>query len=580
MRLVTFAVIALVLTGARQAEALTDQAQALEVGHWLSIRGRTGSHGEFLAERVELIDPQRYEELIGTALEDPTSPARFTILGHVVESNIDTRLDDLSRTDLIGRRIRVEGYYYLSAPFVAREISSRDPGRERLVGRVHEITLTEESTAVTVMGYTVRISTDTAIEVERPIAQYMRDTAPPRVEPSSVDEDDLFGTGFAITPNLHLQGNISATKTAEDNFNLEEDDAEDRVDTNSSLRARLLWTPSNNFHAIADLRYSKRWREDEEDGRSSRSASSLGEALLHWNNLGNRGVELTVGRQDFDDQREWIYDQNMDGVKLAFNQRRFRAELSLTTTLSDGDRRDEAATNFIAYLSNNSDNRHLAAYLVRRDIDAIDGDQSEVPTHYGFRALGDWLPHAESWLELATLRGSRAGRDIEAWGLDVGTTWELGSRTYFTLSYAHGSGGEIDETVDQTFRQTGLQDNNSKFGGVTSFRYYGELAEPELANLSIYTVGLGWRLASRTSLDLVWHQYLQDQARSTLIDSEIDQRPNGIDKDLGWELDLVFGVRRDDSWHLELVGAYYQPGIAFDDRDSAFLLKAQFRYRY
>ena len=66
--------------------------------------------------------------------------------------------------------------------------------------------------------------------------------------------------------------------------------------------------------------------------------------------------------------------------------------------------------------------------------------------------------------------------------------------------------------MDHAFRQTGIQDNNDKFGGVTSFKYYGELLEPELSNLHILTAGIGRRFGRRMSLDLIYHNYRQDEA--------------------------------------------------------------------
>ncbi|MDH3744947.1 MAG: alginate export family protein, partial [Acidobacteriota bacterium] len=108
----------------------------------------------------------------------------------------------------------------------------------------------------------------------------------------------------------------------------------------------------------------------------------------------------------------------------------------------------------------------------------------------------------------------------------------------------------------------------------------GELLEPELANLHIWTVGVGKRLARRTSLDLVLHGYRQVEARSLLHDTELDDRPTGLDREIGWELDAVFGWRRLAEWDLEIVGAYFRPGDAFQRPDDAFLAKAQLRYRF
>ena len=115
---------------------------------------------------------------------------------------------------------------------------------------------------------------------------------------------------------------------------------------------------------------------------------------------------------------------------------------------------------------------------------------------------------------------------------------------------------------------------------MTSFRYYGELVEPELANLNIVTLGVGCRLAERTSLDLVWHGYWQDVALNSLGNSNLDRRPAGLDPEIGYELDLIFGSREWQSWDLELIGGWFQPGAAFDTNEDAYVAKIQLRYRF
>ena len=99
-------------------------------------------------------------------------------------------------------------------------------------------------------------------------------------------------------------------------------------------------------------------------------------------------------------------------------------------------------------------------------------------------------------------------------------------------AYAWGS-GEQGNDRDGTFRQTGLQDNDAVLSGVTSFRYYGELLDPELANLHILTAGIGGRLSRNVSLELVGHRYRQDVATRTIFGDKLDRRPSGLDTDIG-----------------------------------------------
>ena len=341
----------------------------------------------------------------------------------------------------------------------------------------------------------------------------------------------------------------------------------------------MVWVPNDRLTGLATVRQNLLYRDEQTRGTGSRSDGSLGETWLRWHDALGRGVDLQVGRQDFDDEREWIYDQNLDAVRLWVQRDRWECDLAVSTTLADGDRRDREATNLSAYLSNGSRDRHLATYAVYRD---IDGPEDERPLHLGLRALGEWLPDQDLWLDLALLRGERAEADLSAHAVDLGTTWtpDWAGPLSFTAGYALASGDDAPGSTDRGFRQTGLQDNNAKFDGVTSFRYYGELIDPELANLRVWTAGVGARLAEGTSLDLIFHHYRQDVAVDDLIDAELDLDPSGNDADLGTEVDLILGSRRWDNWDLELVLAWFRPGDAFPQADDAFLGAFQVRYRF
>ena len=174
--------------------------------------------------------------------------------------------------------------------------------------------------------------------------------------------------------------------------------------------------------------------------------------------------------------------------------------------------------------------------------------------------------------------------DLRGHGLDAGATYVLEGplEPSFTLSYAFGSGdSDPDDGTDRNFRQTGLQDNNARFNGVTSFKYYGELLEPELSNLKIFTAGVGVRPSRKTSIDLLYHRYRQDVAFDELRDSNLDEDPNGDSRALGEEIDLIVGVRK---WHdidVEFIAGHFSPGDAFPrNADSALFFNFEARYRF
>lgn len=566
----------LAFAGYAEAQQESPIAEIRE-GHWLEIRGKYLGEGRFEAARVDLIQKQRYEVLIGT-ISGMDDKGGFRLLDETTEIVEKTTFDDVDRDNLVGRRVKVEGYYQGGNRFSAREIAERGPGRERLVGRADRIRTKEDTLIVNVMNFSVSIPADLLFRHDEPLENYpVSDSRTQPVATTSRNEDDLFGEGIRVTESLLFAGLLEAKWTGENNFDLNDQRARNRQDTDTSARGRFIFRPSGSFIGVAEFRYQGKWRNDDRDGRFYVDDLRLGETFAYWINPLKWNVDIQLGRIDFDEQREWIYDQNLDGLRLFHFGRHVLTEFSVSTTISYGDIRDENAINTILYVSNGNDRKHLAAYVIHREFDLV---LKEKQTHYGVRAFGKWWSNNRSWLEISRMNGEVGSVDTGGWGFDIGNTYEFDSGFNFTFSYAWGQGDDPNSTRDNNFRQTGLQDNNAKFAGVTSFRYYGELVDPELVNLHVMTAGVGFRFPARVSLDLVGHSYRQDKLSRRWINSEIRDRPNGIDKELGWELDFILGWRTSPSWDVEIVGAFFDPGAAFDDADSAFLGKFQFRYRF
>lgn len=568
---------ALLLTVLGTAAAEESPLSSIREGHWLEVRGKYLGDGRFEAGRVDIIHSQRYQVLIGTASK-ASEKARFKVLDRSVEVVDKTEFDKVEAKSIAGERIKVEGYYLGGNRFTAREVAARGPGRERVTGRADRVRPADGGLEVSLMNFTVLIPAGLAVRHDDPLESYeLSESRTQPVGATSRNEDDLFGEGLRIADNLLLAGLLEGRWTGENNFNLNDRRPRDRQDTQSSARLRFIYRPTAKFIGVAEIRYQGRYRNDDEDGRFYEDDTRLGETFGYWIDPLQWNLDFQLGRIDFDERREWLYDQNLDGLRLFHFNRFFVAEFSVSTTLSSGSPRDEEALNTMLYVSNGNDDRHLAAYIIDRDFDLA---VSERQTHFGVRAYGEWLPRSDSWLEISRMNGEIGALDTGGWGFDVGNTVLFDNGFNFTLGYAWGEGDDSGSPEVENFRQTGLQDNNAKFAGVTSFRYYGELADPELVNLKLMTAGIGYRFPQRISLDLVGHYYRQDQLSRRWRESEIDKRPNGRDKELGWELDFILGWRTHRSWDLEVVAAWFHPGAAFDDSDDAFLGKLQFRYRF
>ena len=134
---------------------------------------------------------------------------------------------------------------------------------------------------------------------------------------------------------------------------------------------------------------------------------------------------------------------------------------------------------------------------------------------------------------------------------------------------------------DNAFRQTGLQSNEAEFNGVTSFKYYGEVFDPELSNLSIVTAGAGVKPSEGSSIDLVYHYYHQNHASNGLAENGLDAEPDGGSNALGHGLDLVIGYHEIEPMNAELVLGAFFPGAAFGPgADPAYFIGFELRYEF
>jgi len=222
----------------------------------------------------------------------------------------------------------------------------------------------------------------------------------------------------------------------------------------------------------------------------------------------------------------------------------------------------------------------LEGYVIVRD--DRDADRRRL-VFLGVRSRGEPVEDLDYWFELGYVGGRDGPSRVRGWGVDLGVTYELqvGPKPALTLGLAFGSGDRNPEDgLDRSFRQTGLQENEGDFGGSASFRYYGEVLDPELSNLAIVTVGLGVRPGEQFSLDLVYHYYLQHRA-STALRSALDAEPSGRSPHLGHGLDLIVGL--EEIWarlDVKAVLGYFWPGAAFPGSDGAWLVGAEVQFRF
>lgn len=301
------------------------------------------------------------------------------------------------------------------------------------------------------------------------------------------------------------------------------------------------------------------------------------QAFLRFKNLAGP-FEFLIGRRNFEDDRRWLYDTALDGVIVRLRQGSFQAEASASREdLVDLDLlkrvKPGRIDNYMLYMDYRGIEDHkLAAYaILRHDSSGHEGS----PLLLGVRAYGRPSDRFNYWTELPFLRGrDQLNRKFSARAFDVGGTYrfiDLPLQPNVTLAYAFGTGdGNPNDNKDTEFRQTGLQSNEQRFGGITQFKRYGEALDPELSNVKIFSVGFGFRPASSVFVDLVYHRYrlhkIADEIRNSAVTAQMAQVDTHLSRDVGRAFDVVlgfrniFGLRR---LGLDLRAGWFFPGNAF-----------------
>ncbi len=557
------------------AVAAAQGAADLRVGMWVKAKGQLGAEGEFRVAEIEVTEPGDENTLTGT-VSRMRSPTRFVLLGQEVRVTAQTRWRSIAAGDLTGARVKVEGDYKSNTKFVAEVIARRDPGRDAVEGRIDALSSAAGELRFKILHYDCRAPLGVEVEFERPPQEL---ELAPEVTFSFVptnqrDEDDAVRRLLSVG-DFRFGGVLEYEVRERFDQDLDHQRPDDRIDTQASLRLEGVWEPSDKGFALFQLRAQERRRRDEDDPDERTSELRIGEAYAYLRDVFASGWDVQLGRQDFDEKREWLYDQELDGLRLIRSAADWRLELSATGIISHAPQPEQDKLNLIAYLSNNDFERHLAGFVISR-LDTVD---DSLATHAGVRGWGPLGGGLEGWFDTAWLEGEdAAGARLRGQGFDAGLMWPLWERRAWLFgSLAWGSGSD---SSDGTFRQTGLADNTDAFGGVTTYRYYGELFDPQLSNMSIATLGAGVRIAKGTSLDLVWHRYDQVEAQASLLESGIRRTPNGIDRALGWELDLVLGSRAIDGLPIEAVLGWFEPGDALPGDDPAWVARLQVRYQF
>jgi alginate production protein len=352
-------------------------------------------------------------------------------------------------------------------------------------------------------------------------------------------------------------------------------------------RGDFTYRPDDDIEAYVSLEFGVDF--DRDDGSwSTTERAELREAYLLVDDFVAKDIEFQIGRQDFEDGREWLYDERLDGVRLAYDHKDWRVEIGygreelVPKDLFRGNPGREKVDNFVLHAEYEvTSDWDIAGYVLKQD----DRRPSNVsPLFFGIQSEGKIGSNFGHWFEFSLQRGTSGTRKLRATALDIGAIYYLPAdiKPAIFAGYARGSGGG-NAATDRSFRQTGLQDNEDRITGLGNVKYYGELLDPDLSNIEIFTAGVGIRPSASSSLEIVAHKYRQaklddDDIRGSPISPDL----NGNSKDIGTEVDAIMAVRLGGGLGMEAKLGWFKPGKAFDApaRDDAFFGKLRLVFRF
>jgi hypothetical protein len=603
-------------------------APSVHPGARVSVKGQLLEDGTVLAQEIEVQKSDDQDDELQGQLTDVDRAGRtFSLLGLRVQVGPKTRItrepdlaapfDDLSE----GMRVKVDGRAEAGGAFRADRIriyrDQQPRQRVKIEGLIASLEPAPEELAyMVVAGVTARLTLATDLLDRRgvPLPLVRRLSGFPD------DEELLFTRNTRIGKHVAVAGEVRLRGERVSNIDLESDT--DDVELVPEITGQIGFAAGLGpvYGYLTFVGFQQFSIRSEESFASSEGRARIGEAYFQFPVA--RGVSMAIGRQRYNDEREWYFNtRQLDAVRLFANLHPVRLEASISRDVFDdeGSVRNEELTNKI----------FLATYQPLRDltfegyyVDRTDQTEREdSPRWLGMRLLGDPGRHWDFWADFALQRGTycsqlRPGadgelfdtgrrcsrgeepgefnvREIEGHAWNAGMTYRPRVRLdpSFTVDYAVASGEDdtvrdvsIEEAAEMpatSFRQTGLQRNRWRYNGVVSFRYYGEVMDPELFNLRILTLDFGLRPARGTSVDLLYHRYRQDKASVVFHEFEIDGTPSGTDPDLGHEWDVAVGYEPTRRYELRLTGGVFIPGPAMDvDATVATVFRFQAKFRF
>lgn len=418
--------------------------------------------------------------------------------------------------------------------------------------------------------------------IDKAIDNLRRQTGPSRKdEELSADLSSTPKTNKKLSESLSFGVYLELEYQMEKDFDLNKRRKDDVLTLDPKLSAALAYGPVETLKAFVHFEAARELVEDDRGKKKDRTKLELKQAFVSWDGF-MEDLNIKAGRQLFRDSRAWLFDEELDGLRVFYLWPSLSWDFSATERHEidlNSDLTRDNAVNYILRLKSAITPGHYISPFVFVQDDHTEADQD--PVFWGAQMDGELGERIRYWLDGAYMGGSAANNDLRGYGIDGGWiyTFDVKLKPSIIGAFAYGSGDDTSDQVDRNFRQTGFQDNEMVLSGVTKVKYYGEVFDPELSNLSIYTAGVGIRPTKKSSVEIFYHRYVQNEPSTSIRNNELDKSPNGRENDIGDEIDLAAGWKVNRDVKVSMTWGSFSPGAAFSSSpDAAYFGEVKVRY--
>jgi len=321
--------------------------------------------------------------------------------------------------------------------------------------------------------------------------------------------------------------------------------------------------------------------------------ADIAEAYIQLGEMYYSPVSVKLGRQYLNygtgfliSSREWYY--NFDSIRFVADAANWTVdvfyarlvETDMRPTIDGGDDEDLFGVN----LSYVEDLWTLEGYVfgIRDAYDESVGQDKNAPVAVGMRFDASPLESFDIWGEAVYEFGSfqpvgGADMDYKAYGIDVGMVYvfDVAWEPAISLAYTFASGGDAAET------------DQKNFDPFFNYNYYGYAYSPYLSNIGILNAQLSFLPSEDVTMIGSFYYYSQaEEIAMSMGDPNQDNGgvtalTNGTDKNLGMEFDAIIEYDYTEDVSLQLIGAWFKPGDAYEvagnenKADDVFELRAE-----